>query len=266
MHNANRPEKLIEICENFKEAGAKGVLISGGCNSNGGLLNLARFIPALKNLHQMGLIIKLHTGLVDEDMAKEIANAGVDIASQEIVGDQGTIKKIFNLEIGIEQYFTTFSNLQIAGVPYLCPHLCVGLHLGKLKGEINALKLMKESFIPSTIAIIAFRPTKGTILENRSAPNPQALGQVVKTAREMFPKTKLILGAMRPRSSTRNDPNKKVRLELELAALENGIDGIEIPATKTLRIAKQNGLKIKKIESYGVLPEQFENKVNTSWI
>ena len=266
MNHANRPEKLVEMCKVFKEKGANGVLLSGGCDRFGTLLNLEQFLPAIKEVHEMGHIIKLHTGLCDENLAKLVAETGVDIASQEIVGDPSTIKEIFGLDVGTDAYFETFKYLQDAGVPHLCPHLCVGLHMGELRGELRALEMMRNTFVPSSLAIIVFRPTKGTQLEDACAPSPDDVGLVVRTARQMFPDTKLILGAMRPRSSTRNDPNKNVRVALEMAALENGIDGIEIPSRKIMAIAKEKGYDIKRVEAFGVLPVEYESRVETAWV
>ena len=256
----------MEICKVFKEKGANGVLLSGGCDSSGCLLNLEKFLTAIKKAHEMGHIIKLHTGLCDERLAKLVADTGVDIVSQEIVGDPETVKDIFELDVGVKVYFETFRHLQEAGVPHLCPHLCVGLYKGELRGELRALEMMRDTFVPSSLAIIVFRPTKGTQLEDVSAPSPDDLGLVVRTARQMFPDTKLILGAMRPRSSTRNDPNKDVRIALEKAALENGIDGIEIPSKKIINIARRNGYRIKRVDAYGVLPLEYENRVKTAWV
>ena len=265
MENANTPIKLLNLCAQVKRRGAKGVLLSGGCDQDGGLMNLEKFLPAIREVHEMGLIIKLHTGFCDERRAQLIADAGVDIASQEIVGDIETVREIFQLDVDPETYFDTFRYLEDAGVPHLCPHLCVGLHYGKLKGELAALDLMKETFTPSTLAIIAFRPTKGTALEDSPAPSAEAMATVVKRARELFPDTKLILGAMRPRSSTRNDPNKEVRFALEKAAFNNGIDGIEIPSNQIMKLALESGYIIKRIQAYGVLPEGYEDRVDTEW-
>jgi lipoyl synthase len=266
MEGASTPELLVETCKAHKERGAKGVLISGGCDKEGGMLNLERFIPAIKEVHDMGLIIKLHTGLMDERMARLIAGAGVDIASQEIVGDAGTVKEMFGLDTDLARYFTTFKYLHNAGVPFLCPHLCVGLHFGKMKGELKALDMMKESFVPSTLAVIVFRPTKGTKLADSPAPDPRDLGVVVRRARELFPKTKIILGALRPRSSTRNDPNKQIRYGLETEALEAGVDGMEVPSNEIMDQARRKGMRIKRIEAYGVLPIDYEDRVETSWM
>jgi len=266
MEAANTPELLVKTCGLHKERGAKGVLLSGGCDKDGGMLNLEKFIPAIKDVHDMGLIIKLHTGLVDERLAGLIAKAGVDIASQEIVGDADTVKEMFGLHTALNRYFTTFKYLHDAGVPFLCPHLCVGLHFGKIKGELRALEMMKEAFVPSTLAVIVFRPTKGTKLEKSPAPDPHDLGVVVRRARELFPAAKIVLGALRPRSSTRNDPNKGIRYGLEAEALEAGVDGMEVPSNEIMDMARQKGMRIKRIEAYGVLPVEYEDRVETAWM
>jgi len=87
MEPATGPDMLVELCTELKRNGARGVLLSGGCDAHGGMMNLRKMLPAIRELHDMDLIIKLHTGFVDEKMARAIANAGVDIASMEMVGD-----------------------------------------------------------------------------------------------------------------------------------------------------------------------------------
>jgi uncharacterized radical SAM superfamily protein len=267
MHPAKTPDELVTLSENLKFKGARGVLISGGCDKNGTLMNIERFLPALKKLHEMGLIIKLHTGFINTDLATKIVETGTDIASMEFVGNAETITEIFGISATPETYLETFINLKKAGIPHIAPHIAVGLHYGKLKGEFTALELMKDNKIsPSTIAIIVFRPTKGTKLENLRAPEPYDIGQVVSYARKLFPYTKLILGAMRPRSSMRNDPNKNIRFEIESTAVDEGVDGIEIPSTKIIKKLQNEKFKLKKIEAYGVLPVEYEEKVGYQWL
>jgi uncharacterized radical SAM superfamily protein len=50
MENANSPVKLIEVCRRLKQKGAKGVLISGGCDEDGGLLDLEKFLPVIRDV------------------------------------------------------------------------------------------------------------------------------------------------------------------------------------------------------------------------
>lgn len=260
MEPAASPKKLVQICAGLKSKGAKGVLISGGCDTGGGLLNLENYLVAIREVHEMGLIIKLHTGLVDDALAQDIAAAGVDIASMEMVGDSETISHIFGISASPEDYLATFERLQRAGIPHICPHLCVGLHDGELKGEFNALDLLATTIKPSTLAIIVLRPTKGTALEHADPPKGDDVKKVVSRARSLFPDTKIILGSLRPRASLES------RFGIEIGALDGGVDGVEVPSNELLVEVKLRGLAVKKIEAYGVLPVEYESRVRTSII
>ncbi|MBA3045940.1 MAG: radical SAM protein [Candidatus Thermoplasmatota archaeon] len=262
MEPATSPERLVSLCEELKKKGAKGVLLSGGCDSKGRMLNLEKLLPAIRAVHDMGLIIKLHTGFAEKALAKEIVGAGVDIASMEMVGDAGTVKHIFGLDATPEDYLATFKNLQDAGVPHICPHVCVGLRGGKLVGEFHALDLLAESINISTLAIIVMRPTKGTALAHIPPPTGADVESVVAHARKLFPDAKIILGALRPRGSEEKG-GKVERLAIELGALRGGIDGAEVPSREMLDAAMSMGMAINKIQAYGVLPVDFEKRVRT---
>jgi uncharacterized radical SAM superfamily protein len=262
MVPATSPKMLEDACVQLKNEGARGVLLSGGCDRQGRMLNLEKLLPTIKKIHEMDLIIKLHTGFVDEKLARKIVDAGVDIASMEMVGNAKTVKKIFGLDATAEDYLQTFKNLWDAGIPHVCPHICVGLHDGKLKGEITALELLKTEIKPSTIAIIVLRPTKGTKLANIRPPTGEDVEKVVTHARRLFPKTKIILGALRPRGSEQLGKIAE-RVDVEIGALEGGIDGAEVPSKEMLADAVSRGFEIKKIQAYGVLPIEYEKRVRT---
>jgi uncharacterized radical SAM superfamily protein len=244
----------------MKSKGARGILISGGCDTEGSILNLKEFLPAIKEAHEMGLIIKLHTGLVNQDTAKAIAGAGVDIASMEMVGEAETVKHIFGIIASPEDYLATFKDLQEAGVPHICPHVCVGLHDGELKGEFKAIEMLASEVKVSTLAIIVLRPTKGTVLESIAPPSGEDVKKVVSHARVLLPNTKIIMGSLRPRASLES------RLDIEINALDGGVDGIEVPSNELLTEVRNRGMKVKKIEAYGVLPVEYEERVRTSTV
>ena len=262
MEPVNSSEELIRLCQHHKDKGAKGVLLSGGCDSKGGLLNLTKFLPAIRQIHEMGLIIKLHTGFVDKSLAEAIVSAGVDIASQEMVGDAGTVKKIFGISARPDDYLATFQNLQNAGVPHICPHICVGLDEGRLKGEFEALEMLSHSIKLSTLAIIVLRPTKGTAFSSVPPPGGDDIERVVAHARKLFPDIKIILGALRPRGSEESS-GKAERLDIEMGALRGGIDGAEVPSQEMLDAAISMDYFIKKIQAFGVLPVEYESRVRT---
>ncbi|MFH0816031.1 MAG: radical SAM protein [Methanobacteriota archaeon] len=265
MTPAATPAALEEVGRRLvNDKAGEGMLISGGCDKKGRMLNLPKFLPALEKLHDMGLIIKLHTGLVDEKLARGIAEAGVDITSMEFVGSRESAREIFGINAGPEDYAETFAHLRDAGVPHIAPHVAVGLHRGELLGEFEALDSLRKTVEPSTIALIAFRPTKGTKLECCKPPSAEAMERVASHARKLFPETKIILGALRPRG-TGAESGKAVREGLEMAALRGGISGAEVPSAAMLAEIRAMEYKIKRIEAFGVLPEEYEERVKWKW-
>lgn len=258
---AKTPDSLITLCKSLKLRGVKGVLITGGCDKNGTLLHLDSFLPAIKTLHKMGLIIKLHTGFVNKELAKLIAQAGVDIASHEFVGHSKTIEEIFHIKKTPDDYVNTFSLLEEAGVPFLAPHIAIGLHYGDLLGELNALKLIKNNFKPSTISFIVFRPTKNTEMENIKPPSAGNIEKVLSYAHKLFPRTKKILGMMRPRNREHDMSTKDESQQIEVAALNNHINGIEHPSQFLIKEAERKGFKLRYINACGVLPTEYETRV-----
>lgn len=251
MQSITTPKKLLKTCRQLANNSAIGFLLSGGCNKKGEMLNLRKLLPAIKQVkRETDLIIKLHTGFVNKALAEDIVNAGVDIASVEVVGSNETIKEIFGFNMTTNSYMSTLQNLESAGMPYIVPHVCIGLHYGKLNGEVNALKIIKEGCNPSLLVMIIFRPTKGTVLENCKIPYTDDVSVVVKKAKEMFPDKDISLGCIRPRA--------RFREEIELATLQAGVTRMEIPSKNTLKSAEKMGYTIRTIYACCALPEALE--------
>jgi len=253
MQGYTKPEQLLKFCKKIDDKGGIGILLSGGCNKRGEMLNLRRFLPIIKKIkEETNLVVKLHTGLVDEELAKGIADASVDIASMECMGSNETIREVSGLDATIETYAETFRNLQNAGVKHIVPHICIGLHKGRVIGEERALEIVKENCKPSVMVFIVLRPTPGTPYENIPPPSSEDVKKIIAKARELFPNLELSLGCMRPRNS--------YRINLEEAALEAGVTRMEIPLESTLKKAMEMGYKIKKIDACCALPEEFEGR------
>ena len=251
MQSLTKPDELLDSCRGFADEGAVGFLLSGGCDKNGVMLNLRKLLPVVKQIKkETDLVVKLHAGLVDKELAEDIVAAGVDIASVEVVGSNKTIQEIFDFNATVDSYADTLQNLEAAGMPYIVPHICIGLHYGKLKGEFHALEVIKNFCDPSLLVLIIFRPTKGTILEQCKIPSADDVSTVVEKAKELFPEKDVSLGCIRPRA--------RFREEIELAALKAGVTRMEIPSKNTLRCASEMGYTIKKIHACCALPKELE--------
>jgi uncharacterized radical SAM superfamily protein len=115
------------------------------------------------------------------------------------------------------------------------PHVIVGLHHGKLKGELTALNMI-ASYKPSAIVIITFMPIHGTVMAKTKPPVPTDIARVTATARVMFPETPLVLGCMRPKG--------KHRAETDVLALKAGVNGIAFPSEEAIRQAENEGYRV----------------------
>ncbi|MDI6848063.1 MAG: radical SAM protein [Candidatus Bathyarchaeia archaeon] len=231
MYSATTPETLFELCVQLKRKEALGCLISGGCLPDGSV-PLGKFIDVIgKVKRELGLTIFVHSGIIDFNTAEGLGNAGVDAALIDIIGSNETIREIYNLNTTVKAYEDSLRALHEVGIPFV-PHVIVGLHYGKLKGELNALKMISE-YPPSALVIIAFMPIPGTEMENVAPPKPMDIAKVTATARLMFPKTPLTLGCMRPKG--------KHRIETDILAIKAGVNAIAFPTEEAIKFAEKPG-------------------------
>ncbi|UCF59015.1 MAG: radical SAM protein, partial [Candidatus Bathyarchaeota archaeon] len=164
MISGPTPEELVDVCVSLKEKGALGCLISGGCLPDGSI-PFNKFIDAIAKVKQdTGLTVIVHTGVIDLSTARKLRKAGVDAALIDVIGSDETIREIYQLNVKVDDYRSSLEALCKAGIPTV-PHVLVGLHYGKIKGEFQALKIISE-YAPSAVIIIALMPIHGTPMEN----------------------------------------------------------------------------------------------------
>ncbi|MCZ2808532.1 MAG: radical SAM protein [Candidatus Bathyarchaeota archaeon] len=234
MFPAPSPKELFELCRELKEKGAIGCLISGGCLPDGSV-PLDEFVDAIAKVKkELGLTIVAHTGVIELSTAEKLKRAGVDAALIDIIGSDQTIREVYRLEISVEDYDRSLKALHKSGIPFV-PHLLVGLHYGKLKGELQALKMI-SNHSPSAIIMIAFMPIHGTPMEKVNPPNPEDIAKVLVTARLMMPKVPIALGCMRPKG--------KHRTRTDILAVTAGVNAIAFPDEEAIRLAESLGLEI----------------------
>ena len=234
MYSAVTPEELLNTCATLKEKGAKGCLISGGCLPNG-TVPLGGFMTTIAKIKKhLGLTVFVHTGIVDFATADALKKAGVDAALIDIIGSNETVREIYNLDITVKDYADSLRALAAAEMPFV-PHVVVGLHYGKLKGEWKALELISK-YAPSALVVIAFMPIRNTEMEKNKPPRPQDIARVLAGGRLLFPDTPLVLGCMRPRDERRG--------ETEILAIKAGVDAIAFPTEQAVRFAENQKLKV----------------------
>lgn len=234
MYPANTPEKLFNLCSQLKRDGASGCLVSGGCLPNGSV-PVENFVDAIEKVkRKLGLTVFIHTGIIDFETAKKLRKAGVDAALIDVIGSDETIREIYNLNISVKDYEDSLSTLHDSGISFV-PHVIVGLHYGKLKGELHALRMISK-YKPSALVIIAFMPIHDTKMASIEPPEPIDIARVITAARLKFPETPLVLGCMRPKG--------KHRINTDILAIEAGVDAIAFPTEEVIKFAENQGYKI----------------------
>jgi lipoyl synthase len=231
MHSAETPEQLFALAERLKTNGAVGCLVSGGCLPDGSV-PLEKFTRVLGKIkRELEMTVTVHTGIVSQETANALKDAGVDAALIDIVGCEATLKDVFNLKISVDRIEDSMRALSLAGLNFV-PHVIVGLQEGALQGEFDALRMISH-FRPSALVVIAFMPIRGTAMENVRPPSPIDIARVLASARVMFPATPLALGCMRPKT--------KHRIETDLLALKAGVDAIAFPSEQAVKYAENSG-------------------------
>jgi len=228
MLPAVTPQRLVEVCKEVKAKGGLGCLISGGCLPDVSV-PLEKFVDAIAEVKKtLGLTVVVHTGVIDAKLAGRLAGAGVDAALIDIIGSDETIRAIYQLNVSVADYDRSLRVLHESGIP-LVPHVLVGLHYGRLKGEFEALQMIAK-YSPSAVIVIALMPIHGTLMETAAPPKPIDIARVLVAARLTLPKTPLVLGCMRPKG--------KHKTETDVLAVKAGVNAIAFPAEKAIELAE----------------------------
>jgi len=235
--NAAYLAHMVRLEEALEKAPkAPSFLISGG-STREGRVPVAQHVEAIARLAP-GRRLNFHVGLLDEDEMDIIAPY-VDTVSFDFVGDDATIREVYGLDQGIEDYVRVYRAL--AARFRVVPHLTIGLRGGQLGHELPALRRLQQLGGFDTLVYLVLIPTEGTAYAGRQPPSPQAAADLITEGRLMFPEVTLSLGCMRPHG--------EYRAELDCLAVRAGANRIVSPSRRAMRLADDLGLRgIKRTE------------------
>ncbi|HVN52870.1 MAG TPA: hypothetical protein VMT46_00975 [Anaerolineaceae bacterium] len=224
---------LYDLCASLAEFGTRGVLVSGG-SDNRGRVPLLPHIPDLIRIREvLGLAVRVHVGLPDQETCAAFSAVDVDGAMIDIIGHRDTIREVYHLDAEPEAYEQALAWLEKYRIPAV-PHIVLGLHFGKMLGEEAALAMIARH-PPKLLVLVVLEPTSKTAMERVSPPSLEEIGVFFEKARRALPSTPLMLGCARPMG--------KIKQEIDRLALEAGFNGIAFPAARTVEHARQAGLK-----------------------
>lgn len=245
MIEASTPAMLVEKCLRLAERGSHGVLLSGGCDERG-QLPWERFIPAIREIKEKtNLFLSIHCGLVNDRQAKLLGEAGVDQALIDVVGDDETYQAIYHVDFGVSKIKDSLGSLQKAGLPVI-PHVVCGLHFGKMKGERRAVEMISR-FDVEQMVFVSLMNTRRTPLWQVATPRAEEVADIIAEAKLKMPAVTVSMGCARERGN----------IEMELLAIDAGINRMALPSEEAVKRAENYGLQIQYQKTCCSLPGSF---------
>ncbi len=239
-------DELVRKALYLHKKGAKGMLITGGCDERG-RVPIRDIVPAIKTIKdKTGMLLIAHTGFISHEESLALRGAGLDGIGFDVIGDIGTAKEVYGLSVSEMDYIKSLQAIEHSGL-MVFPHVCVGLHFGKLRGELQALEMIRE-VKPVTVIITGLMPVAGTPMAHIK-PIPSDFEKVITRAVKMFPDTPVVLGCAHS--------SGKDREKIEKIAMKCGVSGIAAPTVSTARFASKNGFEISYYGMCcGLVPEK----------
>ena len=245
MIKASTPAMLVEKCLRLAERGNHGVLLSGGCDEKG-QMPWEPFIPAIREIKEnTNLFLSIHCGLVNDQQAEHLREAGVDQALIDVIGDDETYQAIYHVDSGVSKIQESLGSLQKAGLPVI-PHVVCGLHFGRMKGERHAVEMISR-FNVEQMVIVSLMNTRRTPLWKVASPRAEEVAEIIAEAKLKMPAVTVSMGCARERGN----------LEMELLAIDAGINRMALPSEEAVKRAETYGLQIRYQKTCCSLPGSF---------
>lgn len=235
MIPAVEPDSLKAVCRQLDERGNTGVLLSGGSDMRGSL-PWPKFLESIQWVKRhTRLKLTIHTGLIDEKTALALEEVGIDEVLIDVIGSEDTLRQVYHLQEGLRVMESSLEALAGTKIP-LIPHIVVGLHYGKIRGEMRALEMVAKHPI-TTLVIVVLKPMRETPMDGVRPPEPGDVARFVAAARLRLPRIPISLSCGRPLGHH--------RAETDILALEAGINRIAMPAEEAVEKARDMGLEIE---------------------
>ncbi len=245
MPTVSREAGLFDLASRLKTQGTEGILVSGGSDRSGEVPLALHFADMKRVREELGLKVIVHSGVVTPELAAGLAEAEVDGVMLDLIGADETIEQVYHLDLKADDFERSIE-LLAAREMRIIPHIVLGLHYGRFLGEHNALEMIRR-YPVSTLILVVLTPLVGTPMAHLE---PPPVGEVVEFfahARAAMPDTQVNLGCGRPMG--------EMKIALDRAAVDHGLNGIAYPADGIVEYARASGLE----------PEFYEYCCSMTW-
>lgn len=223
---------LFDLCAELAAQGVRGVLVSGGCDRHGRVPLQPHMADLLRVRRELGMVIRVHTGLLDAETAAGLGQVDVDGAMIDIIGADATIRQVYHLDATVADYERSLALLDRHQIPAV-PHIILGLHYGRFLGEYAALEMVARHRL-RLLVLVVLMPLYGTPMAGVNPPSAEEIGALFRYARSRLPNTPIMLGCARPLGP--------LKATIDRLAVDAGLNGIAYPAEGIVGYARARGL------------------------
>lgn len=231
-------ESLYDVAARMKAGGSEGILVSGGSTRAGGVPLTPHLTDVPRIREELGMKVIVHSGVVSPTLAERLAAAGVDGVMLDIIGAEETIRDVYHLDLTTADFTQSLAVLADNGLRII-PHIVLGLHYGKFLGEYHALDMVTE-YPVSTLILVVLVPLVGTPMAHLPPPATEDVTTFFAAARQAAPAIPVNLGCARPMG--------RVKVDLDQAAVDLGLNGIAYPADGVIGYAESRGITARRYE------------------
>ncbi|MBI2729337.1 MAG: biotin synthase BioB, partial [Sphingobacteriales bacterium] len=194
-----KKEEVLEYAAKAKAAGSTRFCMGAAWREVRDNKDFDRVLDMVKGVNEMGMEVCCTLGMLTEDQAKKLADAGLYAYNHNLDTSSEYYREIIHTRT-YEDRLETLDNVRKAGVSVCCGGI-VGLgesHADRIK-MLHTLSTMAEH--PESVPVNALVPIKGTPLENNTRVDIWDMVRMIATARILMPKAMVRLSAGRTNMS-----------------------------------------------------------------
>ena len=245
------PESLWKMASEAAGRGTKGMLISGGCDSNG-IVPLIPFAQTLSRIRKdLSLRLAVHTKLVNRPLAEALAPTGIEAVMVDVV-DTDVLQRVYHLTgKTLKDVSGSLDLLKEYHLP-AAPHIILGLGNGAtgceddIEHELELINLLRGHRLKSLV-LVFLMPLPKTPLAHAEPFPLRKVNRLFAETRRLFPETPIHLGCARPAGA--------YQIKVEILALKHGFEGIAFPSEEVVAIARKRHFAIRFEETCCALVE-----------
>ncbi len=188
-------DTVIESAKRAKEAGSTRFCMGAAWREVRNNRDFERVLDMVKGVNDMGLEVCTTLGMVTEEQARRLKEAGVYAYNHNI----DTSDDYYNEIIGTRDFhdrIDTLNNVEKAGIT-----VCCGGIIGMGEGDDDRVKMLHQLAIrekhPESVPINALVPVPGTPLGDQEKVTVWEMVRMIATARILMPKAMVRLSAGR---------------------------------------------------------------------